>query len=85
MILSGNTCAFRLTRVAVYCTKEKRCVTMTINKSYIHCMIYIKTKTCTVSHISGYGWIRKACSFYAINIEKTDLFVISVPNIEKAC
>lgn len=60
-----NTCAFtfRLTRVAVSCTKEKRCITMIINKSYIHCMIYIETKMCTVSHISGYGWIRKACSF----------------------
>jgi len=28
---------------------------------------------CTVSHISGYGWIRKACSFYAINAGKIHL------------
>lgn len=74
IILLDNTYAFifRLTRVAVSCTKEKKCVTMTINKSYIHCMIYIETKTCTVSHVSGYGWIRKACSFYVINAGKSD-------------
>lgn len=45
-------------------------------KFYIHCMIYIETKICTVSHVSGYGWIRKACSFYAINAGKTNLSYI---------